>query len=279
MAVTTLDGALAGMQPPVFFAKGNSGTVTAGQAISFWPVAGSPSSGLYSTAIGGGQRTSTAGQVQGQLYHANPGSGNAYLARFEALASGGGGVLILADRLLDVGVTSTGPFLVSGGVTSTLASTGLPARDNNGSSAGVGVMLGWEVTTALSGAGGSISASYTNSTGVASHTAITFSTTGTIAAAAPVGSFYFTGLAAGDIGVQSIQTVTLSTAWTSGNISAVLFRPICSLDLPSSGIPNSVDALTAGFPQLFNGSVPFLIFVPSNANTTSITGSLSETQG
>lgn len=280
MAIASLDAALAGMQAPIFINKNSTMTPVAGVAISMWSMVGTPSSGTFSATVGGGQRTSTTGQVQGQIYHANPGSANAYLARFEALCSGGGGVLILADRLLDVGQTSTGALNVTI-TTSTLNSTGINARDNSGSSAGVGVMLGFEVNTVLAGAGGQITASYTNSTGTAGHTATSLlSTGGGIPAAAPVGSFFFMGLAAGDIGVQSIQTVTLSTAWTSGSFSAVLFRPIASLELPSSGIPNAVDALTAGFPQIFNGSVPFLIFIPSNTNTPNvITGHYIETQG
>lgn len=275
MAITTIDLALAGMKPPVFIAKAVSATLTAGMPFSAWQSAGSPSSGLLSTAIGGTALTSTASQRQGQIYHSNPGSGNAYLARFQGTALQGG-LLILADRLLDVGVTSTGPVLLSVNTASTVNSTGILARDNNGSSAGVGVLLGFEVTTVLSGGGGTISASYTNSTGTAAHTATTLST---IAAAAPVGSFFFTGLASGDIGVQSIQTMTLSTAFTSGAISAVLYRPMAALEISAAGIPNAIDALTSGFPQMYNGSVPFLIFVPNTTTATTIVGSLVETQG
>lgn len=275
MAITTLDGAIAGMKPPTFFAKAVSAALTAGMPFSFWESAGFPSSGILSTALGGTALTSTAAQRQGQIPFNNPGSGNTYLARLSAAALQGG-MLILADRLLDVGVTSTGPVLLSVNTASSVLSTGILARDANGSSAGVGVMLGFEVTTVLAGAGGTISASYTNSTGTAAHTATSLST---IAVAAPVGSFFFTGLAASDNGVQSIQTLTLSTAWTSGALSAVLYRPLAAIELSAAGIPNAVDALTAAFPQMYNGSVPFLIFVPNTTTATTIIGSMVNTQG
>jgi hypothetical protein len=275
MAITTLDGAIAGMKPPVMYTKSVSATLVAGMPFSFWLSAGSPSSGILSTALGGTALTSTATQRQGQIYHSNPGSGNAYLARFSG-ASLQGGILMLCDRLLDVGVTSTGPMLLTVAAASSVLSTGILARDANGSSAGVGVQLGYEVTTVLSGGGGTLSASYTNSTGTAAHTAVTLST---ISATAPVGSFFFTGLAAGDIGVQSVQTITPSTGFTSGFVSAVLFRPLAMLELTAANIPNAVDALTAGFPQLYNGSVPFLIFVPNTTTATTIMGSMVETQG
>ena len=275
MAITTIDGALAGMKPPFFFAKAVSPTLTVGMPFSFWLSAGAPSSGILSTALGGTALTSTATQRQGQIYHSNPVSGNAYLSRLSCAASQAG-VLILADRLLDVGVTSTGPMLLTAAAASSMLSTGILARDANGSSAGVGVQLGYEVTTILSGGGGSLSASYTNSTGTAAHTAVT---TSTIAAAAPVGSFFFASLAAGDIGVQSVQTVTPSTGFTSGFVSAVLYRPLAIVELSAAGIPNAVDALTAGFPQMYNGSVPFFIFVPNAVTATTIVGSVVETQG
>jgi len=275
MAITTVDGAIAGMQPPNFIAKAVSATLTAGMPFGTWFLAGSPSSGLIRTAIGGIALTSTASNRQGQVPFNNPGSGNQYLARLQGNALQAG-VLILCDRLLDVNVTSTGPTPVTVATASTVSSTGILARDANGSSAGVGVMLGFEVTTVLAGAGGTISASYTNSTGTAAHTATTLST---IAAAAPVGSIFFTGLAAGDIGVQSIQTLTLSTAWTSGAISALLYRPIAALEIQAAGIPNAIDALTAGFPKLYNGTVPFFIFVPNTTTATTIQGSMVTTQG
>ena len=42
MAITTVDGALAGMQWPRFFAKAVTGTMVAGRPWSTWALAGNP---------------------------------------------------------------------------------------------------------------------------------------------------------------------------------------------------------------------------------------------
>ena len=40
-----------------------------------------------------------------------------------------------------------------------------------------------------------------------------------------------------------------------------------------------VDALTGGRPQIFNGSVPFLLFVPNTTTASNVSGVYTETQG
>ena len=42
MAITTLDGALAGMKPPQTFAKAPTGTLVAGRPVSLFYLAGMP---------------------------------------------------------------------------------------------------------------------------------------------------------------------------------------------------------------------------------------------
>lgn len=44
-------------------------------------------------------------------------------------------------------------------------------------------------------------------------------------------------------------------------------------------IPNAIDDLTACFPKLPNGVVPFLIFIPNTTTTSNISGTYIETQG
>ena len=78
MAITTLDGVLAGMQVPTEFTKVGAGTQVAGRPYNPMYAAGNP-----------GAMTAPAGGIQGlglitkptALAWANPSSGNTYLAR------------------------------------------------------------------------------------------------------------------------------------------------------------------------------------------------------
>lgn len=58
MAITTLDGAIAGMQTPRFVTKALSGTLVAGRPHSFWGVAGSPGAGARNATLNGADRKS-----------------------------------------------------------------------------------------------------------------------------------------------------------------------------------------------------------------------------
>jgi hypothetical protein len=85
-------------------------------------------------------------------------------------------------------------------------------------------------------------------------------------------------LQAGDVGVQLIQSLGLSVSWISGTISLVAYRILARLELMAQ-IPNAIDALTSGFPRLFDNTVPFLIFIPNTTTTSNITGHVIWTQG
>jgi len=98
-------------------------------------------------------------------------------------------------------------------------------------------------------------------------------------ASSAIGAFYRLGLQAGDTGVKSVQTWTQSATMTSGQLVLVAYRILAMLELPNAGISNAIDALTAGFPKIPNGAVPFLIFVPNTTTAATISGVYSESQG
>jgi hypothetical protein len=98
-------------------------------------------------------------------------------------------------------------------------------------------------------------------------------------ASSAIGVFYPIGLAAGDVGVRSVQSLTLSVSWASGTIHLVAYRPIARLDLASGNVGSSLDAVTGGMPRLFDNSVPFLLFIPSTTTATTITGHTIWSQG
>ena len=269
MAITTLDGALAGMQWPRFFAKAATGTLVAGRPVSTWGIAGNPSAGTYNNTLNG---VTLSTQQNGQIDFDDPTSGNTYLARLQAAATQPG-VLTLCDRLWHNGgytITST----------SAQASTTptWPARDAFGATNGDGVLLGLEISATTGAGTPTITVSYTDSVGTAGNTATNTINTN---ASAPLGSFYPIGLAAGDTGVQSVQSLTLSTSWTSGTnaLHLVAYRPIISLELTGAYVPNAVDVITSCFPRMYNGTVPFLIFTPNTTTSTSISGQVVWTQG
>lgn len=267
MAILTLDGAIAGMQYPRWVVKAGTGTLVAGRPFSLFYLAGIPGAAVAPTpGISGAALTTYLGQIP----FTNPVSGSTYLARFTGMATIAG-KLILCDRLWHnsgISVTTT--------TAQTVNSVAFPARDVAASTNGNGVFIGLEIT-GLTGAGSATpTISYTDQSGNASNTG---SMINTYSASSPTGSFYPFSLAAGDTGVRSIQTVTLGISMTSGSISLVAYRILAELEVPGSNVSFAIDALTSGFPTLYDNSVPFIIFVPSTTTSTSISGSVVFTQG
>lgn len=268
MAITTLDGVIAGCKPPQFYFKALSGTLVAGRPYSSFYAAGIPGAATApSPGLGGAALTSYAGQ----LPFSNPGSGTSYLARFVGLSSAQAGQIILADRLWhNSGITITSTSA------QTVNSATFPARDNNGSTNGEGVLLGVEVSSATGSGTPTITIGYTNSAGTDTRSATNVIAT---VASSAAGTFYPIGLQAGDLGVRSVQSLTLSATWTSGTIHLVAYRILAIVPIFTSGLSNSVDVVTGGMPQMFDNTVPFLIYVPSGTTSTSIQGSMTVTQG
>ena len=133
MAITTLDGAIAGMQPMRQFAKAVTGTMVAGRPISTWGLGGNPGAGSYDTTLNGVTRDRT---TAGAIDFTNPSSGNSYLASFLGSATIAG-TLILCDRIWENGgytITSTS---AQNSTTPTFGS-----RDNAASSNGDGYLAG-----------------------------------------------------------------------------------------------------------------------------------------
>ena len=267
MAIVSLDGAIAGMTPPVYFSKAVTGNLVAGRPFSPFYLAGTPGAAVAPTpGLAGAALTSYAGQLP-----IPAASGNTHLARFSGVASAQAGILLLCDRLWH-----NSGFTITSTAAQTVNSVAFPARDRNGSTDGEGVQLGVQISTATGAGTPTITVNYTNQANTSGRTAT--NSTATVASSA-AGTFYPIGLAAGDTGVRSVQTLTLSATWTSGTMHLVAYRVLATLELPAAGIPNAVDALTSGMPRLYDTSVPFLIFIPQTTTTTQLSGSVVYTQG
>lgn len=267
MAITTLDGLIAGMQYPREFVKAATPTLVAGRPHSLFYLAGVPGAAVAPTpGLAGAALTTYAGQ----LPFTDPVSGNSYLARLAGQATIAG-QLLLCDRLWH-----NSGFTITQTTAHTINSAAWPARSADGTVNGEGVLLGVEVST-ITGAGTpTITVGYTNQANDNTRTAT--NTTPTVATSA-VGAFYPIGLQAGDTGVRSVQSLTLSATWTSGAISLVAYRVLARLDLSSANTPNSLDAVTGGMPRMFDNSVPFLLFIPSTTTASAITGHAIWSQG
>jgi hypothetical protein len=269
MAITSLDGALAGMQYPREVIKAVTGTLVAGRPHVLWYLAGMPGAGVApSSGIGGGILTAP---VSGQIPFTNPVSGNSYLARM-AGQSTQSGQLLLIDRLWansGISVTSTSEQVFTDSVQ-------IPARDANGTNAGNQVYAAVEVSTVTGAGTPTLTLKYTNQSGTADKTATNVVAT---VAASIAGTFYPIGLAAGDTGIQKAQSITLSATWTSGAIHVILYRIIARLELTAANVPNAIDGLTSGFPRIYDSSVLTWVFIPNTTTSSNITGHNLWTQG
>lgn len=273
MSITTLDGIIAGMKPPEQFLKVTGTMEAAGVFHSTFYNSGRPGAAAApSPGINGAALTTYSGQIP----FTNPVSGNTYLARLSCRASTAG-TLLLCDRLWhNSGVVVTTTTLQ--GITTPT----FPARDQAGSTNGEGVMLGIEVSTATTNASAvtNTTLSYTDASGNTGNTA----TISSFPATAVAGTFVPFQLAAGDTGVRAITSasgggITLGTSYGAGAIHLVAYRVLASVECVAAGIGGAVDAVTSGFPRLYDNTVPFLLWLPSVTTATTMTGEIVYTQG
>ena len=145
MALTTLAGVIAGIQPPVLVGKASYTTGTAGlNHATPWIKSGFPAAGAIGSGLNGAALTGPA--LAGSIPYNNPISGETVIARLTSKANGGGGALVLVDRMWANSLNMTI------GTAQNITFPGLPARDQLQQTNGAGVQLALEITTALAGA-------------------------------------------------------------------------------------------------------------------------------
>lgn len=133
-----------------------------------------------------------------------------------------------------IGVTTLGAQVIN--------SVTLPARSADGTTNGEGCLIGLLFTAAATNAAAiaNTTVSYTNSKGVAGQTATLVAVGGAQIPATPVvGTLVWFSLAAGDTGVQSIQSISLNTSLVTGSVSLIIAKPIV---LPQTAVPNNTGA-------------------------------------
>ena len=269
MAITTLDGAIAGMQSPDPIVKVGIATAAVGamRGYTLWYATGNPGAATANAA--GVNGAAVSGAVAGAIPRTNPtGGAFAYLARLGINASTSG-TLWLIDRMWNnsgLSVTST--------TAQAITPAALPARSGDGTANGANVMAAIE-WSATGGAGTpTVTLTYTDQDG---NTGVTG--TFTAVTTPPIGTFEIFTLAAGDTGVRAPTSFIQSATRTSGTMHLVLFRVIAQLEVTSANIGNAIDVITAGMPRIYDDSVLQLVWFPSATTATNFVGQYIETQG
>lgn len=271
MAITTLDGVIAGFQTPQPLIKTGITMAAVGAMRGYtpWYAAGSPGAST-ATAIGinGEAVTPALSSTGGRILRTNPVSGNAHLGRL-AINASTPGTLWLIDRLWQnsgLNVTSTGAQAITPAT--------LPSRDGAGGTNGANILAAIEWSAAGGAGTPLVTLTYTDQDG---NTGATGTFTGV--ASPPAGTFEIFTLAAGDTGVRAPTSFVQNNTRTSGTMHLVLFRVLAQVEVTSANIGNAVDALTSGMPRIYNDSVLQLVWFPSATTAVNWQGSYVETQG
>lgn len=251
MAITTQDQLLASFISPVDIMKATGTAEAVGVLHTPFYTAGTPGAATApSPGLAGAALTSYAGQVPFPTAVAGK---NVYLARFAANQGAGIGYVNLRDRLWH-----NSGIVVTTTTAQTINSVAWPARDQNGTTNGLGVYVGLEVSTATTNASAvtTITMSYTNSDGTSGRTA----TMPSFPATAVAGTFVPFQLQAGDVGVRSIQSVTLGTSLAGGTVHLVAYANLATLGTPLANTGYQQDAWGLGMPLCFDGTVPYITY-------------------
>lgn len=269
MAITTLQGLADGILPgrPIgkFSVLGASGVPF---GCMFAGSAGFPVGSIsgLSTAPNGAVMTKN---TIGALLFVNPLSGNTYLAGIKWPHSGAyvGLTVTLVDFLWSWKIDKT---VIT---PQTVNSVAFPLRDINGTTNGDGVFIAVFVPSSNMIGSGDVNISYTNQDGVASKSGSMFWKV-TNPGGTRLMPIY---LDSGDTGVRSVQTLTLTSAYTGiGDFWLVAYRPIAIVASNNSGTGEPVDdAITFGMPRIYDDSC--LTFLYQNGAT--ILGEVRFAQG
>lgn len=173
--------------------------------------------------------------------------------------------------LSDVIIVNSG-LSVTSTASQTVNTTGIPDRDQNGTSLGHGILAAILVTTATANAAANsnLTISYTNQDGSTGRTGTM--TNPNFPATAAVGTLVFFQLAEGDSGVRSIQSFQNGgLTMVSGAISLVLLRPLACAGVATDGGTANVAIPTGGF-ELFPGACLLLHGVATNNVASNISG-------
>jgi hypothetical protein len=264
MAIQSVDDIIASTKQSSMIFKATTGVQVAGRPYSLWYTAGIPGAGAAPSA--GANGANLTSPVDGQIPFANTASMASYLGRW-TLGTLNQTNIWLCDRLwANSGLPVTSTALQS------ITQPTLPARDANGATAGVGVMVGIEVSSNMGAAAPSPTLTYTNSAGTTGKTA---TLAYPVANSAQAGAFYPFALAAGDVGVRAVEGYQNNISWVSGAIHLVAYRVIAQLECHTPALMKVLDPVTGLLPRIYDDSVLFLIAQPPSTSGYSTYGHIT----
>ena len=262
MAITSLDQLLAASNQLKSFGKVSMTAKAAGTFQSLWTAAGLPAAGANPASLAMVIPTSA---TAGALPFVNPTTGLSYISKIGS-SQQTIGTLILYDRIAH----SSG---LNGTLTTAQAVNGAALTRHT---TGEDVELFLEVYTATGATASSVTISYTNSAGVAGRTtpAVAMQVTPVVGQMLPI------PLQAGDTGIRSVQSVTLSASTaTAGNFGITLVKRIAEIPITVAGTGVVLDPFALGFPQIANDACLSFMVVTSTTSTGFITGTINIAQG
>ncbi len=235
-------------------------TAIAGRLMSMWVSA--PNAGAVPTTAVAPDST-TVGALYG-----SPASLTTWLATC-VLSKPFGGTVVICDRLSHQGGLS--------GTSTSAQTTNLPTAALTRFTSGVGVMASLDVYTQVGSTVTTASISYTNSAGTAGRTSPSFTFGGASDRVAnlciPI------PLQIGDIGVKSVESVTLAASTlTAGNFGVTLWKPLAMFNVPAFNQQVSADQvrdLGALFESFPSGACLAMLVGSSGTNTGSVAGTLN----
>jgi hypothetical protein len=252
MAITTLDGIIAAAKQKIPLVKTSARTTVAATWFSLFDLAGQPGAGTLagsSTAAGVVPDATVAGFP---TINAFGGGATGYLAKVD-FGSSVAGRMALYDCLFKAGAYAFNA------ATALAAQPSYSARVPGGTDY-TGTEIWIEFVTAFTGTL-SVAVTYTNQSGTTAHT------TGTVVTVAgTVGRLFQLPLAAGDTGVQKIESVT-GTVATAGTFNVLVLRPLWTGRCRIANDGDVHDALRTGMVQVFATSAIYLMVATDSTSS------------
>lgn len=267
MAITTLDGAIAGVQPMVPYLKAGASMATVGATRAYNPRYATGNPGPATAPAAGVNGAAVTGPGN-QILRANPATGSAYVMGIDMAASATG-TLWLIDRLWENSGLSTTLTTAQA-----ITPASLPPRDRSGTTNGTDIMAAIEWSVAGGAGTPGVTLTYTDQAGTTGRTA-----TFTGVSSPPVGTWEIFLPGAANGGVRAPTSFVQSATRTSGTMHLVLFRKLAAMSCTTANVASSIDFLTGYAQRVYNDSNLEFIWFPTAVNAVNFFGGFTETQG
>jgi len=257
MAIDTLDKYIGAAKQRVIWMKTGTRTLVAAMPYTVFDIAGSPGAGtlaIGNTANGIVPVNGNNGYPLIKTFSGNTG----YLSKVE-YGSNVPCCFDLYDRLF-----AAGAYAYNSGTTNLSSQPSYSSRIINANYGGLQVWI--EVVTAMTSATAwTVHITYTDQDGNAG--AISPDLPTMAASALPIGRMYQLPLAAGDSGIQKIESIVVTTgSATAGSFNVMVLRPLWFGRVISANGGDVHDLLKTGFPQIFETSALYnVLYADSTA--------------